>query len=114
MTAFAEKHGDTRALSNVSMNARGDIIDKKGNVKATAGQISKSLSNVNDKRSKTVSIKEDNEAAPVQHTQVQADQAPQVSPTISATVVAQREIETAEGPAVEVEYSDGSFEIVKK
>jgi len=114
MTAFAEKHGDTRALSNVSMNARGDIIDKKGKVKVTAGQISKGLSNVNDKRSKTVSLKEDSDTAPVQNTQVQADLVPEVAPTISATVVSEREIDTADGPAIEVEYSDGSFEIIKK
>lgn len=114
MTAFVEKNGDTRALSNVSMNARGDIIDKNGKVKVKSGQISKGLSNVNDQRSKTVSLKEDSDTAPVQNTQVQADRVPQVAPTISATVVSEREIQTDNGPAIEVEYSDGSLEIIKK
>lgn len=111
MGAFVEKHNETRAIGNVSMNARGDIIDKDGNVRVTSGQISKGLSNINDKRSKTVSLKEDGETAPVKNTAVKPDQGPQVAPTISATIVSEREVETPDGPGIEVEYSDGSIEI---
>jgi hypothetical protein len=114
MTAFAEKNGDTRALSNVSMNARGDIIDKAGNVKVKSGQISKGLSKINDKRSKTVSLKDDEETAPVKQSQIEPDSTPQVAPKISATIVSEREVDTPEGPGIEVEYSDGSIEIIKK
>lgn len=114
MTAFVEKNGDARAVGNVSMNARGDIVDKDGNVRVTAGQISKGLSNINDKRSKTVSLKEDGAIAPVQNTQIQPDSQPQVAPTISATVVSEREVDTPDGPAIEVEYSDGSIELIKR
>lgn len=114
MGAFVEKHNETRAIGNVSMNARGDIIDKDGNVKVTSGQISKGLSNINNKQSKTVSLKEDGDATPVKNTAVKPDKTPQVAPTISVTVIAKREVETPEGPGVEVEYSDGSIEIILK
>lgn len=114
MGAFVEKHNETRAIGNVSMNARGDIIDKDGNVKVTSGQISKGLSNINNKQSKTVSLKEDGDATPVKNTAVKPDKTPQVAPTISVTVIAEREVETPEGPGVEVEYSDGSIEIILK
>lgn len=114
MTAFVEKNGDTRALSNLSMNARGDIIDKAGNVKVKSGQISKGLSKINDKRSKTVSLKDDEETTPVKQSQIEPDSTPQVAPKISATIVSEREVDTPEGPGIEVEYSDGSIEIIKK
>lgn len=114
MTAFVEKNGDSRAIGNVSMNARGDIIDKDGKVKVKSGQISKGLSKIDDKRSKTVSLKEDGEATPIKQTQITPDSTLQVAPSISATVVSEREVETADGPSIEIEYSDGSMEIIKK
>ena len=64
MAAFVDRNAETRAIGNVPMNARGDIVDSKGNVKVTAGQIAKGLSHVNDKKSKTVSIKEDSASKP--------------------------------------------------
>lgn len=114
MGAFVEKHNETRAIGNVSMNARGDIVDKDGKVRVTSGQISKGLSNINDKHSKTVSLKEDGETAPVKNTAIKPDLGPQVAPPISVTVVSEREVDTPDGPGVEVEYSDGSIEIIQK
>lgn len=41
MSALAAKHEKVRAISNVPINARGDIIDNRGNVKIPREEISK-------------------------------------------------------------------------
>ena len=41
MGALATQHEKTRAVSNVPVNARGDIIDNRGNVKIPREEISK-------------------------------------------------------------------------
>lgn len=107
MSAFAEKNGDTRAVGNSSMNARGDIIDAKGNVKIPTQTISRTLADVKNKESKTVSLKADETIAPVKNAAVKADPVEEVGPQI----VSQREIDTEDGPAIEIEYDDGSMEV---
>ena len=84
MSAFAEKNGDTRAVGNASMNARGDIKNNE---------------------SKTVSLKADESITPVQNNPVRAD---------TPEVVASRDVNTIDGPATEVEYSDGSMQVIPK
>lgn len=147
MTAFAEKNADARAVGNVPMNARGDIVDSKGNVKISAKQIAKGQSAVNNNKVTRVSLKEDSEAAPVKNDSVKPDTAPpqpaaqekpartprpmarpapkpvaspepeQVAPSKifvkEITEVKRRIIETAEGDMIEIEYSDGSMEMIK-
>lgn len=107
MSAFAEKNGDTRAVGNVSMNARGDIIDAKGNVKIPTQSISRALADVKNNENKSVSLKADESITPVKNTAVKADPVEEVGPQI----VSQREIETENGPAIEIEYDDGSMEV---
>jgi hypothetical protein len=104
MSAFAEKNGDTRAVGNSSMNARGDIIDAKGNVKIPTQTISRTLADVKAKESKKVSLKADDTIVPVKNTKVSAE-------PVGPIVVSQREIETEDGPAIEFEYDDGSMEV---
>ena len=41
MGALAQKHEETRAVGNVPMNARGDRLDKDGNVVATVQSVSR-------------------------------------------------------------------------
>jgi|TARA_B110000977_G_scaffold189234_1_gene258444 hypothetical protein len=41
MAALAQKHENDRAVSNVPMNAKGDRLDNKGNVKETIQNISR-------------------------------------------------------------------------
>jgi len=106
MSAFAEKNGDTRAVGNVSMNARGDIVDAKGNVKIPTQTISRALADIKNNESKTVSLKADESITPVQNNPVRADNIP--------TIVASREVNTIDGPATEVEYSDGSMQVIPK
>ncbi len=106
MSAFAEKNGDARAVGNASMNARGDIIDAKGNVKIPTQSISRALADVKNNDNKSVSLKADETITPVKNTAVVAEEA------VGPTVVSTRVIETAEGLVTEIEYSDGSIEVV--
>lgn len=105
MSAFAEKNGDTRAVGNASMNARGDIVDAKGNVKIPTQTISRALADIKNNESKTVSLKADESITPVQNNPVRAD---------TPEVVASRDVNTIDGPATEVEYSDGSMQVIPK
>ena len=109
MSAFAEKNGETRAVGNSSMNARGDIIDARGNVKIPTQTISRTLADVKNKESKTVSLKADETIAPVKNTAVKAD--PVDVEEVGLQIVSQREIDTEDGPAIEIEYDDGSMEV---
>lgn len=106
MSAFAEKNGSARAVGNSSMNARGDIIDAKGNVKIPSQSISRALSDIKNTEIKTVGLKADENISPAQSNTVRADNTPKV--------VASRDINTIDGPATEVEYSDGSMQIIPK
>ena len=114
MSAFAEKNGDTRVVGNVSMNARGDIIDAKGNVKIPTQTISRMAADLKNGDTKHVSLKADDKIsappAPVKEPVV----TPQEPVDDSVTIVSSRDVETEDGPAVEVEYSDGSLEIIPK
>jgi hypothetical protein len=108
MSAFAEKNGDARAVGNVSMNARGDIIDAKGNVKIPTQTISRAVADVKNNESKSVSLKADETIMPVKNAGVVAEE------TVGPTVVTTRNIETPDGPATEVEYADGSIEVIPR
>ncbi len=46
MAALAAKHEDARAVGNVPMNAKGDRLDSKGNVKETIQNISRAQHDV--------------------------------------------------------------------
>jgi hypothetical protein len=109
MSAFAEKNGDTRAVGNVSMNARGDIIDAKGNVKIPTQTISRAVADVKNNDNKSVSLKADETITPVKNTAVVAEET--VAPT---GIVKTREVNTIDGPATEVEYADGSIQVIPK
>lgn len=114
MSAFAEKNGDTKVVGNVSMNARGDIIDAKGNVKIPTQTISRMAADLKNGETKHVSLKADDKisapSAPVKEPVV----TPQEPINEDLSIVSSREVETEDGPAVEVEYSDGSLEIIPK
>lgn len=113
MTAFAEKNAETRAVGNVPMNARGDIVDSAGNVKISSGQIAKGLSAVNNKKVTQVSLKQDENITPVKNTTIKPDAEIKPPPVLEPYEVSRRIIETTEGDMIEIEYSDGSIEMVK-
>lgn len=119
MSAFSEKNADTRAVGNINMNARGDVLDAQGRVKVSANRISQAFSANNNKKVRQVSLKDDAETAPVTNKAVVPDGKTQPAPATdvkdmdpSMRVISRREIRTPEGPAYEVEYEDGSMEII--
>jgi hypothetical protein len=128
MSAFADKNGDTKVVGNVSMNARGDIIDAKGNVKIPTQTISRMAADLKNNESRHVGLKADSKiSAPAVETE------PAAEPNLSVynderlvsnfdkmveepepNVISTRDVETPDGTAVEIEYDDGSIEIVLK
>jgi CxxC motif-containing protein len=110
MSAFAEKNGDTRVVGNVSMNARGDIIDEKGNVKIPTQTISRAVADIKNNESKLVSLKADESITPVRNSAVQAEE----TVSAGANIVQTREVNTINGLATEVEYADGSIQVIPK
>lgn len=122
MSAFIEKNGDTRAVGNASMNARGDIIDQRtGKVKVPANKIAQASANLANNQTKKVSLKADQTITPVKRDTPVPDTniKPVVEPTPDLepsadepTVVSSRKVDTPDGPATEYEYSDGSMQII--
>jgi hypothetical protein len=110
MSAFAEKNGDTKVIGNVSMNARGDIIDAKGNVKIPTQTISRMAADLKNNEIKHVGLKADEKISvpPV------VDPAPVQPAPVADGIVSTRDISTEDGPATEVEYADGSIEVILK
>lgn len=106
MTAFAEKNGDVRAVGNASMNARGDIIDSKGNVKIPNQVISRASANLKNNETSSVGLKADAEIKNTAPTGAPASAGP--------TIVGTRDIVTEDGTSTEIEYSDGSIQVVPK
>lgn len=122
MSAFIEKNGDTRAVGNASMNARGDIIDQRtGKVKLPASKIAQASANLSNNQSKKVSLKADENITPVKRdtpvpdTNIKPVVEPEAVPEPVAdkpTIVSSRKVDTPDGPATEYEYSDGSMQVI--
>ncbi len=55
---YMSEEGDRAALGNGQMNARGDILDKDGNIVTTRAEISASYYKTSSKAVKQVSIKD--------------------------------------------------------
>ena len=49
MAAFADQHGDTTAVGNSGRNARGDVLNRRGEVIATAQQVNAAYHKKNPK-----------------------------------------------------------------
>lgn len=121
MGALRAKHETTRAVSNVPVNARGDIIDSRGNVKVASDKVSKEYykNNVPGAEEK-VSIKEETtQPDPIPETILQPQPTPEPEPTPEPTSqgvveIARRERTREDGSTYwEVEYSDGSMETIE-
>lgn len=121
MGTLAAKNEMTRAVSNLNMNARGDIIDNRGNVEISREKIQKEFykDNVPGSDTENVSIKEDESPAeakkpvdapkPVPKKQSASKQATEVT-EISRTART-RDDGTQ---YFEVEYSDGSMQDINQ
>jgi hypothetical protein len=115
MAALAAKHEKTRAVSNLNLNARGDIIDNRNEVKVPREQISKEYykNNVPGADTKTVSIKEDEKVDTVVKNPV--NEKKQATKKESKVTEVSRKARTREDGTqyYEVEYSDGSMEDIE-
>lgn len=121
MGTLAAKNEMTRAVSNLNMNARGDIIDNRGNVEISREKIQKEFykDNVPGSDTENVSIKEDESPAeakkpvdapkPVPKKQSASKQATEV------TEVSRTARTRDDGTQYfEVEYSDGSMQDINQ
>jgi hypothetical protein len=118
MGALAQQYERERAVSNVPVNAKGDIIDNRGNVKIPREQVAKEYYKNNVPGSEEqISIKtDDEETTPVQEPVQQEPivQEPVQQPTEPEEVIelSRRERVREDGTIYwEIEYSDGSMEI---
>jgi len=89
MQAFADSRGDTVAVGNTLRNARGDLLDNRGEVMATSQEIANRVYNRNSKTAgKTIKL----------------------NPTEQE--VNRKEVVGADGIArMEITYADGSVEV---
>ena len=115
MAALASKYEKTRAVSNVDVNARGDIIDNRNQVKVPREKISKEFykNNVPGADTKEVSIKTEEKPEPVKAEQVVKEEPKpkkESKPTETNRTTRTREDGTS---YYEVEFSDGSMETIE-
>ena len=129
MAQLAAQNETARAISNVPINARGDIIDNRGNIKVPREQISKeyyrdNLQGIEEK----VSIKTD-DLEPIEPTPTEVVKEPEPAPKPKPKAKPKKEtapVQEEEGVVEigrrnrtredgtkywEVEFSDGSMEI---
>lgn len=106
MAGLAKKYEDTRAVGNIPMNARGDRLDKGGNVKATIQNVSRAQHDVIEPAqpapaSDPIPTRNDPPADPVMAT----------APDPDPVVISEEEKTREDGTVyVEIEYDDGSIE----
>lgn len=106
MGALRAQNETTKAVGNVPMNARGDIVDSRGNVKVSKEKISAAYyeNNVPGADTKQVSVKEDKVEKVIEVEETVTSDEP-------ALVEVSRELrERKDGTLYyEVEYADGSM-----
>ena len=122
MSALAAKNETTRAVSNLNMNARGDIIDNRGKVEISREKISKEYykNNVPGADKEEISLKEEETVAekkpvdpPKPAPKKQATPKPKA--TAPVTEVSRRARTRDDGSQYfEVEYSDGSMQDIEQ
>jgi len=118
MGALAAKNEETRAVSNLNMNARGDIIDSRGKVEIPREKIQKEFykDNVPGADTEEISLKEDEKPAEAKAPVEPPKPAPKKKETKEKQQPAVTEVSRTartrdDGTQYfEVEYSDGSME----
>ena len=121
MGTLAAKNEMTRAVSNLNMNARGDIIDNRGNVEISREKIQKEFykDNVPGSDTENVSIKEDESPAeakkPVDAPKPVAKKQSASKNASEVTEVSRTARTRDDGTQYfEVEYSDGSMQDINQ
>jgi len=115
MGALAAKYEKERAISNVPVNARGDIIDSRGNVKVPKDKIlNEYYKDTVPGQTTEVPIKED-DSTPAPAPEPTPEPTPQPEPVVQeegVTEIGRRQRTREDGSTYwEIEYSDGSMEI---
>ena len=106
MAGLAKKYEETRAVGNVPMNAKGDRLDKTGNVKATIQNVS---------RAQHDAI-EPPQSAPASEPIVTRNDPPKeevmaTAPDPDPVIISEEEKTRDDGSVyMEIEYDDGSIE----
>ena len=120
MSALAAKNETTRAVSNLPLNARGDIIDNRGNIEVSREDISKEYykDNVPGSDAENVSIQAEDKAPDVTVPPVTPKTPKPAAPIPTPKNIGDKVTEISRTPRTrddgtsyfEVEYSDGSME----
>ena len=101
MSAMAQKYENTRAVGNVPMNAKGDRLDKQGNVKQTIQTVSR-VQHESAEAPKTAAVSD-----PVPKTEKAS---PAATPSAPMAVNETTHTRDDGSQYVEIEYDDGSIE----
>lgn len=111
MQTIISQNERVRAVSNVPVNARGDIIDSRGDVKVSRERVSNEYYKGNVPGVETsVSIKEDSSDVEVVEEQTPAKRKKNSKPTGPGEVTRQLRTRNDGSEYWEVEYDDGSME----
>ena len=118
MQALSDANPKTRAVGNVRVNAKGDLLDEHGDIVVDKGTITAAYYADNPKASKAVSIKKSTDRDPKKKIQPKVKtEEPVVTmdsqPANPATVT--ENIKTREDGSQykEIEYQDGTMEVVE-
>ena len=118
MQALSDANPKTRAVGNVRVNAKGDLLDEHGDIIVDKGTITAAYYADNPKASKAVSIKKSTDRDPKKKIQPKVKtEEPVVTmdsqPANPATVT--ENIKTREDGSQykEIEYQDGTMEVVE-
>ena len=127
MQALLDANQDTRAVSNVPMNARGDLLDEHGNIKVDKGAITSAYYEDNPKATKNVSIKKSTARDPKKKLQPTVKKETKEEPVVTmdsavpsdgftqSILEVEKTLKTREDGSKywEIEYDDGSMETVE-
>lgn len=119
MGALRARHEDTRAISNVPINAKGDIIDSRGKVVVPREEISKeyykdTVTGVEEKVSIKQEAEEEKETVIEEPVKSKATPKKETAPPKEEQVyeINRRQRTRDDGSSYwEIEFSDGSMEI---
>ena len=118
MQALADANPKSRAVGNVRMNAKGDLLDEHGNIKVDKGTITAAYYADNPKASKAVSIKKSTDRDPKKKVNPKVKKEEPIATIDTATVqpnTVNESIKTREDGSryKEIEYIDGTMEVVE-
>lgn len=119
MQALSDANPEIRAVGNVRVNAKGDLLDEHGNVKIDKGTITAAYYADNPKASKAVSIKKSTDRDPEKKIKPKVKKEKPIvtmdSSSPEVPIVINESIKTRENGSSykEIEYDDGSMETIE-